>query len=297
MEISPQISIIMPTYNRAQLIAESVESIRNQTFANWELLIMDDGSDDNTEEVISQLNDYRILFHKYGRTGHVSWLKNMGIQMARANLIAFTDSDDLWERTKLEKQFAAMEQYPEAGFCLTGGYNFINKNEPVAYLYRQKGGLRVGDFLVPILMSEVAAHIPVLLFRKKCIAVSGYFDESKLFSDPDFILSLASHYHGVLLYEPLYFRRLQGQTDSTENWEKGYTDWVLVIRSFRKKELVTASVARETLFKLYINYGEKCLIKKLTVKAIRNFLKAWFKKPLSIIPLKKTAKVFLFFFK
>ncbi len=297
METSPKISIIIPTYNRAHLIGETVDSIRKQTFTNWELLIMDDGSDDNTEEIIKQYNDDRIHFFKAARTGAVSKLKNIAIQKNRGELIAFIDSDDLWATTKLEKQLAAMEQYPEAGFCLTGGYNFINKNEPIAYLYKQRDGIRVGDFLLPMLRSEVAGHIPALLFRKNCVHVSGYFDETKLFSDPDFILSLACHHKGILLYEPLYYRRLHEQSDSNEHWEKGYSDWVIVIQSYRTGKQIPASAAREALFKLYINFGEKCLQKKQREKAIKNFLKAWKNKPFSIIPVKKTAKAVLSYLK
>ena len=129
-ESYPQVSIIMPTYNRAAFIAETVDSIRNQTFTNWELLIMDDGSDDNTEEIVKQIKDERIQFYKAGRTGAVSRIKNIAIEKARGELIAFIDSDDLWALTKLEKQIAALEQYPGAGFCVTGGYTFINKNKP-----------------------------------------------------------------------------------------------------------------------------------------------------------------------
>ena len=63
----PKISIVMPTYNRAQLIGETVKSIQRQTYSNWELIIVDDGSDDNTEEIISGINDNRIQFYKAGR--------------------------------------------------------------------------------------------------------------------------------------------------------------------------------------------------------------------------------------
>lgn len=287
----------MPTYNRAQLIGETIDSIRNQTFTDWELLIMDDGSDDNTEAIIEKYHDERIYFFKCERSGQVSRLKNKAIERCKGGLIAFIDSDDLWMATKLEKQIAAMEEYPETGFCLAGGYNFINKNEPVEYLYKQKEGVRVDNFLLPMLRSEVAGHIPVLVFRKSCIPVSGYFDETKPFSDPDFILSLACHYKGVLLYEPLYSRRLHAHSDSDENWEKGYSDWVAVIQMYRNKKQIAVPEANKALFKLYINFGEKCLKKELRGKAIRQFLKAWINKPFSIIPAKKMAKAIVLYFK
>ena len=297
METSPEISIIMPTYNRAHLIGETIDSIRNQTFTNWELLIMDDGSDDNTEEIIKQMKDERIQFYKAERTGSVSKLKNLAIKKAHGELIAFIDSDDLWALTKLEKQIAAMKQYPEAGFCVTGGYTFINKNKPVEYLYKQRDGLKIGNFMLAMFKSELSGYTQVLLLRKDCVHVSGYFDETKLFSDPDFILNLACHFKGVVLYEPLFYRRLHQLSDSDEHWEKRYYEWVGVIRSYQTKKMLPAAIAAEALFNLYINFGEKCLLYKKRKIAIINFLKAWTNKPFSIIPLKKIAKAVLSFIK
>ncbi|MBL7703090.1 MAG: glycosyltransferase family 2 protein [Ferruginibacter sp.] len=291
----PIVSIIMPTYNRAHLIAETIESIRSQTFTQWELLIMDDGSDDNTEEIIEHIKDDRIQFYTGERTGHVSKLKNTAIKKARGELIAFIDSDDLWHPTKLEKQLAAMEQYPEAGFCLTGGYTFINKDEPVSYLYKQMDGLRYGNFLHDMFKSELSGYTQALLFRKHCVDISGYFDEKKLFSDPDFILSLALNFKGVIIYETLFFHRLHQGSDSDKHWEKRYCEWIEVIKGYHKKKYIPASEARKALFKLYINYGEKCLVKKQGGKAIKNFARAWRSRPLSIIPFKKTAKALLAF--
>ena len=76
----PKVSIILATYNRAGLIMQTIESILRQTFSNWELIIVDDGSDDNTEEIIMQLKDVRIQFHKAGRIGIVGKIKNIGIE-------------------------------------------------------------------------------------------------------------------------------------------------------------------------------------------------------------------------
>src|ERR1041385_97100 len=119
---SPKVSIIMPTYNRAKYIVDTIESIRSQTYQNWELIIVDDGSEDNTEELINQIKDGRIKFYKAGRIGKVGKIKNIGLEKANGELIAFIDSDDLWAPTKLETQVAVFDEYPEAGFCLTGGY-------------------------------------------------------------------------------------------------------------------------------------------------------------------------------
>jgi hypothetical protein len=151
--------------------------------------------------------------------------------------------------------------------------------------------------MLSMFRSELSGYTQALLFRKECMHVSGYFDETKPFSDPDFILSLACHFKGIVLYEPLFFRRLHELSDSDENWEKRYCEWINVIQSYYTKKKIPASAAREGLFKLYINFGETCLQKKYKAKAISNFLNAWINKPFSIIPIKKTAKAILQLFK
>ncbi|MFM6924524.1 MAG: glycosyltransferase family 2 protein [Ferruginibacter sp.] len=293
METALKISIIMPTYNRGHLIAESVESIRKQTYRNWELIIIDDGSDDDTEKMILNDNDGRIQFHKAGRTGIGGKIKNIGLEKASGELIAFIDSDDLWAETKLEKQVAALIQYPEAGFCLTGGYNFRNSGEPVDFFYKQQQGELFDSVFIAIFRSEIAVFTQALLLRKQCIEVTGSFKEEKSFSDVDFILSLASHFKAVILYEPLVYRRLHNQNYITSNWSKSYNESIEMIRGYRHRKMITDTVSRNALFNLHINFGEKCLKNKLRRKAAWQFFKAWINKPLSIIPVKKIAKSFL----
>lgn len=290
-----KVSIIMPTYNRAHLIMETIQSIMDQTYTSWELIIMDDGSEDNTEDLIAQLKDNRIQFIKAGRTGLLSKIKNAAIRQAQAELIAFLDSDDLWEKTKLEKQVAVMKEYPDAGFCLTGGYTFVEKNKPIDYLYKQREGTRFDNFFIPMYGGEIGGYTPTLLFRKKAIDIAGYLDEIKFFPDPDFILSLACHFKGFIIFEPLLFRRLHDKNFSNKYWEEGYTEWVKTLRYYKKK--VPPAIVKEALFKLYINYGESSLRYKQRGKAAKNFVRAWRYKPFSIVPAKKIAKAFLYFLK
>ena len=165
-KISLKVSIIMPTYNRAAYISETIESVRNQTYQNWELIIIDDGSDDYTEKIITWLKDERIQFYKTARTGIVSKIKNMAIEKASGEFLAFIDSDDLWAADKLEKQVAALGQYPDAGFSITGGYNFIKAGEPADYFFRKKEGIKFTDVFTSFFRSELPAYTQVLMLRK-----------------------------------------------------------------------------------------------------------------------------------
>jgi glycosyltransferase involved in cell wall biosynthesis len=116
-QLSPKVSVIIPSYNRANYIADTIKSVQDQTYENWEMIILDDGSDDNTQEIVGQIEDNRIHFIKNKRIGIVGAIKNMGITKSSGELIAFIDSDDLWAAEKLEKQVKALQQFPEAGFC------------------------------------------------------------------------------------------------------------------------------------------------------------------------------------
>lgn len=291
---SPKVSIIMPTYNRANLIIASIKSILNQTFSNWELIIIDDGSEDHTEEIISQIHDPRISFYKAGRIGKGGKIKNIGLEKATGEMIAFNDSDDLWATTKLEKQVTALLEHPEAGFCLTGGYNFRNPGEPVNHFYKQSGGLKYDNVFLNCFHSEVAAFSQTLLFRKQCIPVAGLFNEEKSFSDADYIFNLAFHFKAVILYEQLVFRRLHDNNYITSNWEKSNYDGIELINSFRDK--LPVEIYKTALFRTYTNFGEKYLTFKQRKKAMKMFLKSWQYKPLSFVPLKKTIKAILYSF-
>ena len=292
---SPMVSIIMPTYNRAGYIAETIASIRNQTYANWELIIVDDGSDDNTEEIIGYIKDSRIQFYKAGRIGTGSKIKNIGLEKATGELIAFIDSDDLWAPTKLEKQVNALQQYPEAGFSLTGGYNFRNINEPLEYFYQQREGVKYGDVFIACFKSEIAATTPTLILKKECVAVTGGFKDTKPLSDVDFILSLARNFNAIILYEPLFYRRLHDMNYSSLNWEKRHYQGLEMIRSY--KGSLPSELISDSLFKSHVNFGEHYLQHKESSKAVRQFFNAWKNRPFSIIPLKKITKAVLYAFK
>lgn len=101
------VSVIIPSYNRADKILPAVESVLNQTYTDLELIIVDDGSGDNTKEVIESINDSRIRY-VYQENAGACAARNNGINQAKGEYIAFHDSDDIWHKDKLEKQMDAL---------------------------------------------------------------------------------------------------------------------------------------------------------------------------------------------
>jgi glycosyltransferase involved in cell wall biosynthesis len=104
------VSIIMPAYNAEKYIKHSVASILSQSFGDWRLYIVDDASTDNTANVVADINDDRIEYILLKDNGGVANARNVGIQRSQGKYIAFLDSDDLWKKTKLEKQVVLLEQ-------------------------------------------------------------------------------------------------------------------------------------------------------------------------------------------
>lgn len=108
--MNDMVSVIMPSYNTAEYIAESIQSVLNQTYTNWELIIVDDCSTDNTDETVEPyLSDSRIYYLKNDKNSGAAVSRNRALREAKGKWIAFLDSDDLWLPEKLEKQIAFME--------------------------------------------------------------------------------------------------------------------------------------------------------------------------------------------
>lgn len=110
--LEPLVSIVMPAYNASKFISESIESVLKQTYKNWELIIVNDCSKDNTEEIIKfySNNDSRIKYYNQKTNLGISEARNKAIIEAKGEYIAFLDSDDLWKKRKLEEQIKFMEE-------------------------------------------------------------------------------------------------------------------------------------------------------------------------------------------
>lgn len=103
------VSIIMPTYNCGKFIAQTIKTVIDQTYSNWELLIVDDCSKDDTEQVVSSFEDSRIKYYKLEKNSGAAVARNTAMKYANGEYMAFLDSDDLWKKDKLEKQLKFMK--------------------------------------------------------------------------------------------------------------------------------------------------------------------------------------------
>lgn len=178
-----QVSIIMPAYNSEGTLAQSIESVLNQTFAGWELLIVDDGSEDSTFEIAScyAAQDARIRVIRQENRG-VAGARNRALAEVCGDLIAFLDSDDLWRQDKLEKQIVVFELDDRIGLCYTDKLCFVTDIYS-AYPCNTMAPVTISDEQLRLLVHDYIGTLTVMV-RRTAIESAGVFDET-LFGTED----------------------------------------------------------------------------------------------------------------
>ena len=127
----PRFSVVMPLYNKAPYVRKAMESVVGQTYIDWELVVVDDGSTDGGGEVVTSIDDDRIRLLRQNNSG-VSTARNNGVATSSAPYICFLDADDWWEPTFLEEMTGLIERHPDAGIYGTGYYIVKNGRKRVA---------------------------------------------------------------------------------------------------------------------------------------------------------------------
>ncbi|MCL6557363.1 MAG: glycosyltransferase [Firmicutes bacterium] len=173
-ERPPTVSVIIPTYNRAHLIGRAIRSVLEQTYQDFEIIVVDDGSSDNTEEVVKSFNDPRIRYIRHEQNRGGSAARNTGIRAARGEYIAFLDSDDEWLPEKLERQVQTLINLDEATGLIYTGLRFVGHNGAII---REQQPRFKGYLLENLLRRNVIGTTSSVMVRRSCIQRVGLFDE------------------------------------------------------------------------------------------------------------------------
>lgn len=170
------ISVIIPTYNRAYCLGNAIRSVLEQTYSNIELIVIDDGSTDNTENIISSIKDSRLRYIKLKKNGGPSKARNEGIKLAKGEYIAFHDSDDIWYKNKLAEQYKVMNDDPECQlvFCK---YQIIKNSDKS--IIPCEDSFEVDNYqygMFEILLNENKIGTPAIVVRKNILKKVGFFN-------------------------------------------------------------------------------------------------------------------------
>ena len=224
------ISIIMPTYNRGYIIKKAIESVIRQTYSKWELIIIDDASDDNTEEIVGFIKDSRIIYIKNSKNKGANYSRNLGCEIAKGEYFAFLDSDNYWNPQKLERQVNIL----------------INSDDKVAFVFcRMEVTNRItqiipnDDFDIAMLRKTLCKRNvidtnTVLIKRSVFEKVGGFDNDMPRIQDWEIFFRIIVIHQYSVKYVPLVLDYNFIQPNSISMDDRKYIDAILL---FLKKHM------------------------------------------------------------
>lgn len=246
----PLITVITPTFNRRRFIGEAIESVINQTYGNLEHLIIDDGSEDNTGELVEsyQKKDGRIHYFYQANQGQ-SVARNLGLKHARGDYICFLDSDNYWFLDKLEKSLAAFQKYPETDI-LYGDCVIINEaGDEIS----RKTIKRHSGYIAPLLLRDNFVSINTSMTKRHCFEeMGGMSNKVKVADDYELWLRFSSKYLFYYLPEFLACYRVMENQISSDKRRRFEANEAIIVDFLKKfPEAVTPKEAKEGLSHFY----------------------------------------------
>jgi glycosyltransferase involved in cell wall biosynthesis len=280
-----KVSVIIPTHNRAELLKSAIAGVLNQTYHDFEIIVIDDHSTDNTPEIVAGFMDQRIKYIQNKGKNGPSISRNLGITKAEGEYIAFLDDDDEWFPFKLEKQVSMMD------ICKTdvcGIYsNRLKIDKITGETYSEDPGAdtRKGNLLSQLMIKN-PIQTSTLVLRKSCLDKVGLFDENmRYMEDRDLWIRLALHWEFEYIDEPLVKAYYHGNSHLSHNLE-GQTQGREILLD-RYRHLLKKN--KKSWADLYVCLGAQyCQLGKIK-KGRRNLLKG-----ISIYPFNPIAFFHLF---
>jgi len=275
--MAPNVSVCIPTYNRKDYLKETLESVFAQTYKNYKLVIVDDGSTDGTEETIQQI-DFPIRYYWQENAGDAA-ARNKLIELAQTQYITFIDSDDLLMPDALERMMEVMTREKD-DVVVYGSYLRIDQNGNVYGKCKRK--LHSG-YVTKYLFQDIFIHSCGAMFPKRILQGRPAFDTSlKVCSDYDLWLRLSMKYRFVALPEPIFKRRRHSANLSTASFENRLAELKVLEDFYYKKggkEIIPKHVAMKRFGKESYRAGRHAIREGLYAQAYELLLKSFRQHP------------------
>lgn len=276
---NPTVSVIIPTYNRAHLVGRAIQSVLNQTYNDFELIIVDDGSTDNIDDIIKdfQKKEKRIKYIRHEKNRGGSAARNTGIKASRGEYIAFLDSDDEWLKEKLKRQIKVFKNASsEVGVVYTGFLVIDERSNEIKRIFTPK---KRGYIYKDLLFEVCVGTCSTLVIKKECFNQVGMFDEKlPAHQDWDLEIRISKYYKYNFIKTPLvkyYLHTIQISKNFNAKITSLYTVLEKNIKDVKKHRYIYC----ENYFKLSKLY----LILGKTKESRKCLFRAIFIYPLSII--------------
>ena len=256
MKKYPLVSVIMPTYNRAWTLKDAVDSVLLQDYPNIELVVIDDGSEDNTQELLETYKNEITVLRQENKG--VSAARNKGIRQSRGEFIALLDSDDAWDKKKISCQMEFFKDHPEALICQTQEIWIRNgKKVNPKVKHKKPSGMIFEPSLDLCLVSPSA-----VMMKRQLFDIKGYFNEKFLVcEDYDLWLRVSSTLPVFLIDKPYTIKR-GGHKDQLSNFHSQDKFRIRSLSALMESGILTqeqTEKAKKVLKKKYTIYGNGCI--------------------------------------
>jgi Glycosyl transferase family 2 len=237
----PTLSVVVRTYNRAEYLRQALHSIQHQTLVPDEVIVVDDGSTDETPDVAAE---YAVRYTRRPHTGNPPAVLNAGLRAATGDLVGLLDSDDVWLPRKLEQQRALLMADPRTGFAYGNARLLLPDGQQSAPVLHPTQIVR-GDVL-PVVVRSMCVHPSTLLIRRALLERIGPLDETERVNEDLFlVLKLAREMHAACVADPIALIRRHPEQVSTAHGLLAYTAAIRALTPLLADNGVPAAVRAE----------------------------------------------------
>jgi glycosyltransferase involved in cell wall biosynthesis len=267
-------SVIIPTYNRAEVLPSAIESLLTQTYKDFEIIIVDDGSTDNTRKVLESYLAKPNIRYVYQENQKQAAARNNGICHSRSEYLAFLDSDDLWYPEKLDLQVKALDEHPDVGMVYSNQMMFVDDMDE-GWVRYARGILKSGDIFKDLLQRKFYCSLQTVLVRRTVFDEVGLMDESlkNSLEDWELTLRIARKYRILAIDKPLVRRRVHEETSLKYLEFRINNHWSILKKHLKEPSLEPEFVNR-IWRKAYYSWGHDYLAHGSYGKALRWFRRA-----------------------
>jgi glycosyltransferase involved in cell wall biosynthesis len=227
----PSVSVVVPTYNRAKFLKLAIDSVFDQTYTDWEIVVGDDGSDEETRHYLRSIASPKVRVVELPHSGNPSLVRNAAAAVATGRYLAFLDSDDVWTPAKLEKQIAALRDRPQSRWSYTACRPIDEYGELIPKNKRPSTApAPEGWIFEQLLTLEIGIAMPTVVAERDLFCEAGGFDEQQRFGEfHDLCLRLALKGEVVVVREPLCLVRSHGEHYSSDA-VANHAGWIQLYR-------------------------------------------------------------------
>jgi glycosyltransferase involved in cell wall biosynthesis len=279
MERNPTVSVVIPSHNMGDILPDAIESVLKQTYKDYEIIVIDDGSEDSTREIVEKYCGMGVRYY-YQKNSGVAAARNSGIQRSKGYFVAFLDADDLWMPKKLELQMKAIQELNVG--AMGCGYSFVDCTSGHHYseIVRKNFPNRETLYKNLCISQIIPACSSGILIKKDYFRVVGYFNEALMIAeDWELWLRIAKTYDIKFVEQPLVLLRVNHGKPS--------------YRVPSNEELFVGKVIREQVPKkyqskafaaLYARLGRSCLASLDKKRGVGYLIRSIFLHPFPIYP-------------